>query len=244
MKGDALTAEKVYLAKADIALADELIRDYLPFIRFEASKAAGRVVTEQDDEMSVAMIAFHHAIESYSRFRGAFLSYAAVVIRRGLIDWYRKEKRHRGIVSLDGPVNSDGDGSVGDTVADGTDEYERTGMRDAARQEIEELTAQLKSFDVSLADIAGNSPKQLRTLAACHRALGYARENPELISELKQSKRLPIAKLCAGSGVERKTLERHRKYLLALLVIYSNGYEIIRGHLKQVFISQKGGVTA
>ena len=36
------------------------------------------------------------------------------------------------------------------------------------------------------------------------------------------------------SGVERKTLERHRKYMVALLLIYTNGYEIIRGHLKQV----------
>ncbi len=244
MKGDALIAERVSMAKADIALADELIRDYLPFIRSEASKAAGRIITEQDDEISVAMIAFHQAIGSYSRLRGAFLSYAAVVIRRRLVDWYRKEKRHRGIDSLDAPVRQDSDGTVGDTVADAKDEYERVGTRDATRLEIEELTAQLKSFDVSLSDIAENCPKQTRTLAACRSALAYARENPELIGELKQSKRLPLARLCAGSGVERKTLERHRKYLLALLVIYSNGYEIIRGHLKQVFVTQKGGATA
>ena len=29
-------------------------------------------------------------------------------------------------------------------------------------------------------------------------------------------------------------MERHRKYLVALLLIYTNGYEIIRGHLAQV----------
>ena len=51
---------------------------------------------------------------------------------------------------------------------------------------------------------------------------------------LLQTKKLPIGQLTAGSGVERKTLERHRKYMVALLLIYTNGYEIIRGHLKQV----------
>ncbi len=54
------------------------------------------------------------------------------------------------------------------------------------------------------------------------------------MEELLESKRLPIGKLTAGSGVERKTLERHRKYMVSLLLMYTNGYEIIRGHLKQV----------
>ena len=52
-----------------------------------------------------------------------------------------------------------------------------------------------------------------------------------------QTKRLPIGRLAAGSGVERKTLEQHRKYMVALLLIYTNGHEIIRGHLKQVMMA-------
>ena len=60
------------------------------------------------------------------------------------------------------------------------------------------------------------------------------RENPELLEEFLRTKRIPISRLAAGAGVEKKTLERHRKYMVALLLIYTNGYEIIRGHLKQV----------
>ena len=58
--------------------------------------------------------------------------------------------------------------------------------------------------------------------------------HPELLEELLRTKRLPMARLAGGSGVERKTLERHRSYMIALLLIYTNGYDIIRGHLKQV----------
>ena len=106
--------------------------------------------------------------------------------------------------------------------------------RDATRAEIEELTRQMQEFGVSISDVADNCPKQQRTLAACRQALQYARENPELFDVLLHTKKLPVGQLAAGSGVERKTLERHRKYMVALLLIYTNGYEIIRGHLKQV----------
>ena len=40
-----------------------------------------------------------------------------------------------------------------------------------------------------------------------------------------------MTELASGAGVERKTLERHRKYLVAMLIAFTNGFEIIRGHL-------------
>ena len=43
-----------------------------------------------------------------------------------------------------------------------------------------------------------------------------------------------MAQLSAGSGVDRKTMERHRKYLVALLLAFTNGFEIIRGHLRRI----------
>ena len=49
-----------------------------------------------------------------------------------------------------------------------------------------------------------------------------------------------LNELALGSGAERKTLERHRKYLVAILLAFTNGYEIIRGHLCQIG-SERGG---
>ena len=43
-----------------------------------------------------------------------------------------------------------------------------------------------------------------------------------------------MGELSAGSGTDRKTMERHRKYLVALLLAFTNGFEIIRGHLRQM----------
>ena len=226
--------QQVYEAKKDVQAADQLIRTYMPFIRAETAKFLKRPPVEgHDDELSIAMIAFHEAINGYSGARGAFLKYAAMLVRSRLIDYSRREQRHSRVISLDTPAGEE-DKTLGDTLADEKDPHEETAVRDATREEIEELTRQMKEFGVSLSDVADNSPKQQRTLDACRRALQYARDNPELLDELLRTGRLPVGRLSAGSGVERKTLERHRKYMVALLLIYTNGYEIIRGHLKQV----------
>ena len=184
--------QQVYAAKDDVLVADQLIGTYMPFIKAETAKFLKRPPMEgHDDELSIAMIAFHEAIGGYSRTRGAFLKYAAMLIRSRLIDYSRREQRHSRVISLDAPVGED-DTTLGETLADERDPHEETAARDATRAEIEELTRQMQEFGVSLSDVADNCPKQQRTLDACRKALQYARENPELLDTLLQTKRLPI----------------------------------------------------
>ncbi len=238
MSGEHEILQQVYAAKEDMEAADRLIGAYMPFIKSETAKFLKRPPIEgHDDELSIAMIAFHEAVQGYSRLRGAFLKYAAMLIRSRLIDYRRKESRHGRALSLDAPAGGE-ETALGDTLADGKDHSGQLETREAARTEIEELARQMSQFGVTLAAVAENCPRQRRTLEACRRALQYGREAPGLLEEFLRTKRLPLARLAEGSGVERKTLERHRKYMVALLLICTNGYELVRGHLQQVM---KGG---
>ena len=232
--------QQVYQAKKDVDASDQLILNYMPFIKSETAKFLKRAPEKNDDELSIAMIAFHEAIINYSFTRGAFLKYAAMTIKSRLMDYYFKERRHSHVISLDLPIGKEEDTTLLDTLDDGKNHSHELILRDATRTEIEELTSQMREFGVSLEDVAENCPKQQRTLIACKQVLQYAKENPQLLDEFLQTKRLPMAQLTAGSQVDRKTIERHRKYIVALLLIRTNGYEIIRGHLKQIM----KGVTA
>lgn len=232
----------VYAAKENSRKADDLIREYIPFIRSEAAKFMSRLCTDQDDEYSIAMMAFYEAIMGYEKGRGAFLSYAALLIRSRLVDYRRKEERHQGHISLHTENSGDDERTLLDTLADDHDHFEVSATREATRQEIEELSRVMGLFDVNFADVADNSPRQERTLQACTAAVRYARENPQLLDELLRTRRLPLAQLVAGTGVERKTLERHRKYILAMLLILTNGYEIIRGHLRHVLTGKEAKI--
>lgn len=231
---------RVTAAKGDSLAADELVRQYLPFIRSEAAKNLRRAVNDSDDEFSIAMIAFHEAVLAYQRIRGAFLPFAAKAIRNRIIDFQRSELRHRGQLSLDQPGDED-DRTLAETMDVGDDPIGEHTERTGTRQELAHFAMELSRFGLSLTDIADNCPRQDRTLAACHRALRYARENPELLEQTVTTGKLPITTLAVNANVERKTLERHRKYMMAVLLAYTNGFEIIRGHLGQMAIVKGGG---
>ena len=226
--------QRVYDAKDDMTAADSFISDYIPFIKAKVSKLMKRPVNiQQDDEYSVAMIAFHEAINGYSKTRGTFLSYASLLMRNRIIDFWRKNNRHNQVISINAPTSNE-DQTIEDSLTDDEDHEENLAIREATKEEIIELSTQLRAFDVSLTDIADNSPKQERTLAACKRVVAYVKEDAELMEDFLRTKRLPLKKLTDGSKVARKTIERHRKYIIGLLLIYTNGYEIIRGHLAEV----------
>ena len=147
--------EQVYAAKESVQAADQLIGDYLPFIRAETAKFLKRPPEEgRDDELSIAMIAFHEAIGGYAKHRGSFLKYASMLIRSRLIDYARKERRHRQTVSLDAPAAGEESASLGETLPEERDHPAESAHRQATRQEIEELSRQMESFGVSLSDVA------------------------------------------------------------------------------------------
>lgn len=234
--------QMVYEAKKDPKAADLFIARYMNFIQSETSRFARMGPgQEREDELSIAMFAFYEAVQGYERGRGAFLTYAAAAIRNRLIDYCRKEGRHQGLVSFDAPAGPEEDShSISDVTADEENGIQQWNVRTATREELEEYRQNLSEYGITLSDVADNCPRQDRTLKACQKVLEAARAQPKLLERLTQSHRLPMAELSEASGVSRKTLERHRNYLVAILLAYTNGYEIIRGHLCQISKGKEG----
>lgn len=232
---------KIQGAKSNPDKADALIEEYLPFIKSQTAKLTGGVPESQwEDELSVAMFAFYEAVMKYDKARGSFLGYAEVYIKNRLIDYFRKEKRHKNLVSLDDnrPDDPSEPGGIAQISYD-RDEYQEMENVQATREELNKFSKELEGYGITLTEVAENCPRQERTRHICMRALDYGIGHGELLNKLVKSKRLPISHLSEGAGLQRKTLERHRKYLVAIFLAYTNGFEIIRGHLKH--IRGKGG---
>lgn len=233
--------DQVMAAKVDSQAADALIAQYMPFIRNETIKFTHAPPEYgHEDELSIAMFAFYQAMLSYQRIKGPFLAYAARIIRHRLIDEYRKQQRHSGVISLYQPQSQEEEVPLLEQIPDHGADMASHQQRMASQEEIAEFSAQLETFGITFSHVADNCPKQERTLRACRQVLAYARTAPQLLDQMVATKRLPLAELSQGAKVERKTLERHRKYLVAILLAFTNGYEIIRGHLCHIH-TEKGG---
>ena len=87
------TDQMAMAAKTDEAILETLITGHRSFILRCAAKAAGRYLTDSDDEWSVALMAFHEAVGAYAPDKGRFEAFASTVIRRRVIDYLRSQQR-------------------------------------------------------------------------------------------------------------------------------------------------------
>ena len=210
---------------------NRFVEEYKPFIAACTEKLTGRYVRYgEDDELSIAMMGFVEAIKAFEGKRGNFLSFSRNVIKRRLIDYYRKEKRHSKVISLStymGEDNEDYDLSSGESL----EKYAKDNLGENRRLELEQLGGELSEYDISFFDLAAVSPKQDRTHKICNEIVGFLLSRPELIRLVKEKKYLPVAEIVNALRVPRKIIERSRKYIIAVVIIASGDYQYIRDYV-------------
>jgi RNA polymerase sigma factor len=224
------------IQQGDRLLLNEIIDSYKPFIAKNVSAVCKRYIYETDDEFSIGLIAFNEAIEKYSPERGSsLLSFAEVIIKRRVIDYIRKQTKDQH-VSIDLTYSSFEDESAGMVIVNelSLEEYKKKSDDELRRDEIIRFQELLNSFDLSFSDLVENSPKHAD---ARENAILVARQlvgNEELKSFLIEKKRLPIKQLEKMVNVSRKTIERNRKYIIAIALILSSDYVYLNDYLKGV----------
>ena len=217
--------ERVICSKSDEEEFEKLLNEYRPFIASCVSKTVGKYVDEHDDEMSIATLAFREAVERYKEGNGAFLSFAGMVIKDRLIDKIRSDNRRGILLSLDC--------EEGKRIAESAVSQTKT-IDDPVKLEIEALSERLKSYGITFSDLVKCSPKHNRTKKLCAAAANSILTNPALLSFIKEHKQMPIKSLEQNLKIPRKTLERHRNYIVSLVEILSGDYVYLAEYVKFV----------
>lgn len=226
----------ILIQQGDQALLNETITSYKPFIAKTVSSVCKRYIHESDDEFSIGLIAFNEAIEKYMPERGrSLLSFAEVLIKRRVIDYIRKQTKNQ-------HISYDFDGIVNDEESPGTaivnelsfEEYKKKKEEDIRKDEIVHFSELLRTFELSFSDLVENSPKHAD---ARKNAILIARilvEHTDLRNLLLEKKRLPIKQLEEMVDVSRKTIERNRKYIIAISLILLGDYMYLKDYIKGV----------
>lgn len=223
-------------AKESPSVLEQLIKQHEFYILKCASKACHRYITKSDDEWSISLLAFHQAVENYKLEKGSFLSFAALVINRRLIDHLKSQGKYRSEVFVDPivfdapPDDEEVDVSIRMAVAEQVSKQDRGDLK----LEIEAANVTFSEYSFSFFELTECSPHAGKTKRACAKAVNYILHNPILISDLRNTKQLPLKTIEKNTRIPRKILERHRKYIIAAIEILSGEYPYLAEYLRYI----------
>lgn len=232
--------QQALAAKTDERAFNELVESSKSWILRVASETTKRYVTDSDDEWSIALMAFSEAVQSYETEKGSFRGLAAMVIRRRVVDYLRTEGRHADELSVSPAAFEDGldedetggvELQVQQRMAQEADAAPGEDAASLARAEIAELQDILRLYGFTFFDLADASPKAEKTKQSCGKAVRTMLATAVLMAQMRLKRLLPIKELSTASGVVRKILERHRKYIIASSEILDGDFPILAGYL-------------
>jgi RNA polymerase sigma factor len=230
--------EKVLLIQqGDVKLRDDLIHAYKPFIAKTVSSICKRYINENDDEFSIGLIAFNEAIEKYSTDKGnSLLSFADILIKRKVIDYIRQQARTPQTVSVNFESEFLEEEGARTTIEDeiSIDDYRKRMEDQQRRDEIVQFQQVLLEFGLSFDDIVQQSPKHADARKNAIEVAKIIIDNEDLKQYLLDKKRLPIKQLEELVSLSRKTIERNRKYIIAISLVFLGDYMYLREYLKGV----------
>lgn len=233
--------QDVLLAKENENALADLIEANRSFILRCASETTHRYITDSDDEWSIALLAFSEAVRDYEGDKGSFRGFAAIVIKRRVLDYLRAQSRFDELAvtpdAFDGSLDDDTAGGMelavqqrmGEEAMDAADD-----TAERARAEISAMQEILGEYGFSFFDLADASPKADKTRRSCGIAIRTLIASLVLMAKMRLARLLPIKELSAESGVVRKILERHRKYIIAGAEILDGDFPILAGYLSYV----------
>jgi len=219
----------------DNEVLNELLLSYTPFMKKTASFLCKRYISEQDDEYSVAMYAFYEAIEHFELDKNAsFLTFAHLLIRRKLIDYIRKESRRKEI-SL-GQMKSEKikyqDSFEIVESSHSLEQYTKKQQQEERKHQIKVYESLLKPYGLSFQELVKVSPSHEDSRQTAILIAQIIVDTDEFYEILKTKKRLPMKDLEGLVHVSRKTIERHRKYIVAIVILLKSDLHYIKDYIK------------
>jgi len=222
--------DRIARAKDEKDEANRLISEFKPFIASVVQKKVGRFVEYGvDEELSVGLMAFKEAIDSYDRQKSKFLSFARMVISMRLIDYYRKSKKER-TVSIESSDRSD-------IAADESsmEQYKIADENEKRILEIIEYRNLLKKWGISLEQLVDISPQKEDLREQYKMVARVIAGNESILKALLRTKRLPVKEIENILSIHPKKLERGRIYIIAMVLAMVAGFSylnISRGDMK------------
>lgn len=218
------------IKNGDILLRNKFIDDYKPFILKCVSQLVGKKSNlVQSDEYSIALIAFNEAIESYNLDKKTmFVSFSKQVIKRRLIDYLRSTKKNN--ITVPFSYFSDNESSIFEEkyLYDGSSDYS---SEFDTKEEIRNFELKIYEYKMTIEDLIDCSPKHRDTRILCLNVARIITENDTLYQLFMKKKILPYKELTEHVNQCRRTLEKNRKFIIAMIFVLKSDLDILKRYI-------------
>ncbi|MBB2479560.1 RNA polymerase sigma factor SigI [Bacillus sp. APMAM] len=233
-KNKSLEEIAVSIQNGDEAALRELLSQYKPFVKKTVSTVCKHYIDDSDDEFSIGLIAFHEAIMKYDENRGSsLLAFAEVIIKRKVIDYIRSNSKYKEI-SMQLVTNESETNGTLQSIEDNLsiEKFHKKKDDEKRKEEIIRFGELLKTFKLSFNDLIKQSPKHEDARINAFKAAIEIVNDRELLEQLMENKKLPMKLLEKKVDVSRKTLERNRKYIIAVVLILAGDFLYLKEYIK------------
>lgn len=204
---------------------NKFIKEHIPFIIKNISFVTGKYVSvEKDDEFSIGILAFKEAIDKYEEEKGAFPSFAQLVIRSRVKTYLTKENKLKKEVSLEGLRESGID--IGDNEINPIED------KDELIKEIDKFKSELSLFSLTMEDLANEAPKHEDTRANAINISKKVLKDEQIKSFIFTKKRLPIKQISLKYRTTEKVLKGSKKFILSVVIIINRPYRNLMQWIK------------
>lgn len=223
------------IQQGDTDMHDYLLKSYQPFTAKAVSEVCKRYIDPlTDDEFSIGLSAFNEAIFLYSPEKGnSFLSFAKLIVKRKVIDYIRYNSKRQNYLSFDQFYDEEQMENPAE-ISVVIDQYYEEQDALNRREETFDYREKLREFNLSLSELVEASPKHRDARDNAVKIARMLVNNKELKEYVLTKKKLPIKKLEKRVPVSKKTLERNRKFILAIFIVLNGNYVYLQDYLKEV----------
>lgn len=222
----------------DKGLREDIIKDYQPFVKKVVSKVCKRFIDQTMDEYSIGLLAFDQAIDQYKENQGSkFLTFADMVIRRRVIDFIRKEARRNKNEYLD-QQDFEGDEGLEESLIQqkaAIESFEMDRQSQRRMEQIQDYQIKLTEFGITFEDLSKNCPKHVDARENAKQVAYTLANHASLSKLLLETKQIPTKELLNLVSCSRKTIERNRKYIIAITLIHLGGFTALTSYINPDF---------
>lgn len=185
---------------------------------------------DNDDELSISLIAFNTACDNYSEDKGNFFSYASVIIKNALIDMFRKTKNTPYLIFDNDSQEIEGSSYIEYKIS--LNQYEVDCENQKRAEEISQFSLELAKYKLSFSELVNSSPSHTDTRNNLLNVALSCTKNGEITAYIKEKKQLPVSQIALYTNTKKKYIEKWRRYLLTLILILSvDDYPYIKSYL-------------